>query len=283
MTVIITQPPAQPISAVAYRNATSPKDTSTLVYWGTQHTWAPSRNRWHGLMTGLKPSRDNQLATYPWLPCSTGVHSAGDEIGIILQSWSLRRDLIKRRLGTIVLQHNPTAKIHPFADGRTKAIYSFDLKVPSSVATGGAVTQVVAYFSLVDAKNKKSFWLGLNCFDSRGTQQGVDTVLWDQGTNQPIVKCYAGMASRLGGGAAGPHRSRTYTGYQSYRWSVTRFVVERAVQMLRSYSPNAPFSDDPLDYYIASINLNPEIYVPNSIFSYAHIGLAVRNWRLELV
>jgi hypothetical protein len=283
MTVIITQPPAQPISAVSYRNNTSPKDKSTLVYWGTQHTWVPSRNRWHGLMTGLKPPRDNQLATYPWLPCSTGVHGAGNEIGIILQSWSLRRDLPPRRgLGTIVLQHNPTAKIYLLADGRTAAVYSFDMKVPSSFTTGGGVSQVVAYFSLVDSRNKRSFWLGLNCFDSRGTQ-GADAVLWDIGTKQPIVRCFAGTASRLGGDTAGPHKSRTFSNYQSYRWSVTRSGIESAAQMLRAYNPNVPFSDDAGEYYIGSINLNPEIYVPTGLLSYAHIGLAVRNWQLELI
>ena len=264
MTVIITQPAASPISAVSYRNATSPKDASTLVYWGTQHTWVPSRNRWHGLMTGLKPG-------------------AGNEIGIILQSWSLRRDLPPRRgLGTIVLQHNPTAKIYPLADGHTQAVYSFDLKVPSSFTLAGGVSQVAAYFSLVDSRNKRSFWLGLNCFDSRGTQ-GADAVLWDIGTKQPIVRCFAGMPSQLGGDTAGTHRSRTYTAYQPYRWSVTRSVIERAAQMLRAYNPNVAYSDDAGKYYIGSINLNPEIYVPTGLLSYAHIGLAVRNWQLELI
>lgn len=233
-------------------------------------------------MTGLKPPRKNQLATYPWLACSTGVHGAGDEIGIILQSWSLRRDLVKRRLGTIVLQHNPTAKIYPFADGRTAAVYSFDLKVPSSFTLGKAVSQVVAYFSLVDSRNNRSFWLGMNCFDSRSTQQ-KDAVLWDLGTKQPIVQCYAGVPSQLGGDTAGIHRSRTYTGYQPYRWSVTRAHIENAVQMLRAHHPTIAYSSDPLDYYINSINLNPEIFVPDGLFSYAHIGLAVRNWQLELV
>ena len=285
--IVITQPPAAPISAVAHHNVSTPRDVSGLIYWGSQHTWKPSRNRLHGYMTGLKPPRDNQLANYPWLPCSTGVHgamgSAGNELGIVLQSWSLRRDLAKRRLGTIVLQCNPTAKLYPLAEGRTQAIYSFDLKVPSSLTTGGAVTQVVAYFAFADSRNKQSFWLGLNCFDSRGTEKSTDTVLWDRGgTNQPIVKSYAGAPSALGGYTAGPHNSRRFSGYQSYRWSVGRSNIEAAVQLLRTHNPGVVYSDDPADYYINSINLNPEIYVPDRLFSYAHIGLAVRNWRLDL-
>ena len=280
MTVIVKQPTG---ALIAYHNVSPPKDTSGLIYWGSKHTWKRSRNRWHGYMTGLKPPRDNQLANYPALPWSTGVHSAGNEIGIILQSWSLRRDLVKRRLGTIVLQCNPEAKIYPFAEGRTKAIYSFDLKVPSSFTSGGGVSQVVAYFAVADTRNKRSFWLGLNCFDSRGTQNSADTVLWDRGTNLPIVKFYAGTASLLGGGASGPHKSRTFFAYQSYRWSITRSVIENAVLLLRRFNPNVVYSGDPLDYYINSINLNPEIYVPEGFTSYAHIGLAVRNWQLELI
>ena len=284
MTLLIIQPPASRISVISYHNTSPPKDVSGLIYWGRQHTWKPSRNRWHGYMTGLKPSRDSQLANYPWLPCSTGVHGTDSEIGIVLQSWSLRRDLPPRRgLGTIVLQNDPSAKIYPLTGGRTKATYSFDLKVPSSFTLFGGVSQVVAYFNFVDSKHKRGFWLGMNCFDSRGAQQGEDTVLWDKGTNLPIVRCYAGMPSALGGDTAGPHKSRTFDSYQSYRWSVTRSVIERAAQMLRAYNPDGGYSDDPLDYYINSINLNPEIYVPDGLLSYAHIGMAVRNWQLKLV
>lgn len=280
MTVILSQPARSDLHAITFNNKGTPKDTVGLVYWGAQHALAPASNRLAGYFTGLRP--EQRRATYPSLPFSTGVQRDGGQYGITLDSWTLRRDLGARRLGTIVMQFAPKEKLFPFpfAGERNEVCMSFDLKVPSSFTLAGGVTQVTAYVHLVDKTTKSGLWLGLSCFDSRGVQRGRDVAHFDTGgTNQPILVGYAGQPTALALGVAGSHFSCAFSDYRSFRWRIDWGVVEAAVaaSMLRGVS------FDPASYYIDNFNLNPEIYVPRGLLSYAHISLAVRNWKVEVI
>ncbi len=59
--------------------------------------------------------------------------------------------------------------------------------------------------------------------------------------------------------------------------------MRAAIALVKSRYPQlvTRFSDDPADYEIRHVNLNPEIYAPAG--SFAQIGMSVIDWQLELV
>ncbi len=109
--------------------------------------------------------------------------------------------------------------------------------------------------------------------------------MWDKGTNQPIVHATAAQSNTL------LDRAYPTTAFGGQPFSDARFYafvigapqVSAAVAMMKSRYPElaARFSDDPADYEIRHINLNPEVYAPEG--SFAQIGMSVTGWQLEIV
>ena len=291
--VIVKQPTdVTDVRSISYVNARPPRGNVGVTLWGSHYQMQPTEDRTLENDTGFAPPDPRasyQLSVAPASPGATAIQAQGGEIGINIQSSSIVANLASRfDLGTIVLGADLPAAAQPFAAGK-KAKYSFAAKVPQSVQTGRGVSQVVAYYSLRDRVHNQSFWFGMVVFDSRGwsyqSSQGLERVMWDKGTDRPIVQATAAHSNNLldrlypttafGG--------QTFSDRRSYTFAIGAPQVGAAISMMKSKYPvlAARFSDDPADYEIRHINLNPEIYAPQG--SSAWIGLSVIDWQLEIV
>ncbi len=276
ISVLARQPTHVNVADVALVDAPPTNPGIGLTYWGNQYVWKPTANPFQGWFTGVRGKRNQQLSNWPWMPGSTGVQIVGDELGIMLQSWSLKKDLpARRRLGTIVLGAN-FPRVYPFRGPKGSVQMSFAMKVPSSYVTRAGVSQVVAYLNFTDHKNKRGFWYGLTVFDSRGPRG--DHVMWDIGTKTPIVSVSAGVPSALQWGTTTKLASKKFFDYRAFFSTVNADSLLAAVGQLNRKYPGY-YSTDCRDYSLRHANLNPEIYVPEG--SYAHIGLSVCNWEVS--
>ena len=276
ISVLARQPAFVNIEDFALVDAAPTNPGVALTYWGNQYVWKPTRNPFQGWFTGVHGNRNQQLSNWPWMPGSTGVQLVRDEIGIMLQSWSLKKDLpYRRRLGTIVLGAN-FPRVYPFRSPNGTVQVSFELKVPSAYVTRKGVSQVVAYLNFTDHKNKRGLWYGLTVFDTRGPRG--DMVMWDNGTNTPIVSVSAGVPSALQYGTTRSLESTPYSDYRLFRSTVRAENLLAAVEQLNRKF-NGFYSTDCRDYSLRHANMNPELYVPEG--SYAHLGMGLRNWEVS--
>jgi hypothetical protein len=278
--------------SISYVNSNPPRGVVGVTLWGAHYRLQPTEDQTLGSDTGFSPPapRGNyQLSVDPTSPGATAIQAYGGEIGINIHSASIAANLAGRfDLGTIVLGANLATPARPFASGR-KAKYSFAASIPRSRQSNRGVSQVVAYYNLRDRGHKQGFWLGMVVFDSRGwssqRSEGFERVMWDRGTNQPIVQVTAAQANILldrGYPTAG-FGWQPFPDRRAYAFVIGRPQVRAAVSMLKSRYPElAPrLSDDPADYEISHINLNPEVHVPQG--SFAQIGMSVVDWQLEIV
>ena len=278
--------------SIAYVDAAPPRGTVGVTLWGPHYRLQPTEDQTLGNDTGFSPPaprRNHQLSVAPSTPGATAIQAAGGEIGINIHSASIAANLAGRfDLGTIVLGTDLPAPARPFASGR-KAKYSFVAKIPGSRQSNRGVSQVVAYYNLRDRMHRSGFWFGMVLFDSRGwsyqRSEGLEHALWDKGTGQPIVQATAAHANTL----LDRGYSTTAFGWQPfaharpYAFVIGAPQVRAAIAMMKARYPQLVprYSDDPADYEIGHLNLNPEVHAPPG--SFAQIGLSVVDWQLEIV
>jgi hypothetical protein len=283
MTVILEQSHSvQSVWDASLVNVNPPKGKVAMTIWGDKYQLKNTIGPFMGWTTGLKvPSKQYQISTWPWFPGATGMQAYQNEIGISIHSWSIKKNLHDNNLGTIVLAGDPPAKIKPFTNS-SKITIEFDFKVPTSRAYGGGVTQIVSYISLHDTTIKSSFWYGISLFDNRGSHN-QDQAQWDIGTSMPMVIGYGGSQTKLlDDSSVSSFHSNRFSNYQPVKLVIGEKQLQHAIGMLNAYSPQKQFSTNPHDYILGGSVLNPEIYVPSGLLTYAHIGLAVRNWKTSL-
>jgi hypothetical protein len=291
--VLIRQPAdVTDVRSLSYVNTGPPKGSVGVTLWGAHYRLQPTEDRTLADDTGFAPPdprRDHQLSVAPLSPGATAIQAYGGEIGINIQSASIAANLADRfDLGTIVLGADLAAPARPFAVGM-KAKYSFAAKIPRSRQSGRGVSQVVAYYSLRDRVHRQSFWYGMVVFDSRGwfhqRSGGFEQAMWDQGTNQPIVHATADHPGRLldRGYPTASFGWRPFPDRRFYAFVIGAPQVRAAVSTMKAKYPElaAKFSDDPADYEIRHINLNPEVHAPAG--SFAQVGMSVTDWQLEIV
>jgi hypothetical protein len=278
--------------SISYVDKSPPRGTAGVTLWGPHYQLQPTDDQTLANDTGFSPPapRGNyQVSVDPTSPGATAIQGYGAEIGINIHSASIAANLAGRfDLGTIVLGADLATPARPFASGR-KAKYSFVAKIPRSRQSNRGVSQAVAYYNLHDRVHRQSFWFGMVVFDSRGwfyqRSQGFEHALWDQGTNQPIVHATAGHSNELldRGYPTAEFGWRPFPDRRFYSFMIGAPQVKAAIAMMKSRYPElaARFSDDPADYEIRHINLNPEIHAPEG--SFAQIGMSVTDWQLEIV
>jgi len=291
--VLVRQPAdVSNVRSISYVDKSPPRGTAGVTLWGGHYRLQPTEDQTLANDTGFAPPapRGNyQVSVDPASPGATAVQAYDGEIGLNIHSASIAANLAGRfDLGTIVLGADLATPARPFASGR-KAKYSFVAKIPRSRQSNRGVSQVVAYYNLRDRVHRQSFWFGMVLFDSRGLSnqrnQGFEHAMWDKGTNQPIVQATAAHATTLldGGYPTTAFVGRPFPDARSYAFVIGAPQVRAAIAMMKSRYPElaARFSDDPADYEIRHINLNPEVYAPEG--SFAQIGMSVTGWQLEIV
>jgi hypothetical protein len=278
--------------SIAHVDANPPKGVVGVTLWGSHYPLRPTEDRTLRNHTGFSPSPplgNCQLSVDPASPGATAIQACGSEIGINIDSASIAANLAGRfDLGTIVLGVDLRTPARPFASGR-RARYSFAARIPRSRQSNRGVSQVVAYYNLRDRVRRQGFWFGMVLFDSRGwasqTSEGFERAMWDRGTNQPIVQATAGRSANLldHGYPTAAFGWQPFFDRRAYAFVIGAWQVRAALAMLKAKYPEraAGFSDDPADYEIGHINLNPEVYAPEG--SFAQIGLSVIDWQLEIV
>jgi len=278
--------------SISYVDKNPARGTVGVTLWGSHYQLQPTEDQTLENDTGFAPPaprRNYQVSVAPTLPGATAIQAYGGEIGINIHSASIAANLAGRfDLGTVVLGANLPTPAQPFASGK-KAKYSFAAKIPRSRQSNRGVSQVVAYYNLRDRVHKQGFWFGMVVFDSRGwfnqRRQGFEHVMWDEGTNQPIVHATAGHSSNLLDRA---YSTSAFDGYpfserRAYAFVIGAPQLGAAISMMKARYPqlSSKFSDDPAHYEILHINLNPETYTPRG--SFAQIGVSVVDWQLEIV
>jgi hypothetical protein len=291
--VLVRQPAdATDVRSISHVDRSPPVGTVGVTLWGAHYRLQPTEDQTLGNDTGLAPPaprRDYQLSVDPASPGATAIQAYRGEIGINIHSASIAANLAGRfDLGTLVLGTNLAMPARPFAVGQ-RAKYSFVAKVPRSRQSNRGVSQVVAYYNLRDRLHAQSFWFGMVVFDSRGwgyqRSEGYERVMWDEGTSQPIVQATAAYASKLldRGYPTTAFGGQPFPDPRSYAFVIGAPQVSGAVAMMKAKYPKlaARFSDDPADYEIRHINLNPEVYAPAG--SFAQVGMSVADWQLEII
>jgi len=291
--VLLKQPAdVTDVRSIAYVNANPPRGAVGVTLWGSHYQLRPTEDETLGGDTGFSPPppRGNcQLSVDPASPGATAIQACGGEIGLNIHSASIAANLAGRfDLGTIVLGANLATPARPFASGR-KAKYSFAARIPRSRQSNRGVSQAVAYYNLRDRARRQGFWFGMVLFDSRGwasqTSQGFERAMWDRETDQPIVQATAARSINLldRGYPTAAFGWQPFSERRSYAFVIGAPQVRAAVAMLKSRYPDraARLSDDPADYEIGHINLNPEVYAPEG--SFAQIGMSVTGWQLEII
>jgi len=291
--VLVSQPTdVTDARSISYVDSNPPRGAAGVTLWGAHYQLQPTEDRTLANDTGFAPPaprRNCQLSVAPASPGATAIQACGGEIGINIHSASIAANLRDRfDLGTIVLGADLAAPARPFASGR-KAKYSFVAKIPRSRQSNRGVSQAVAYYNLRDRVHKQSFWFGMVLFDSRGwsyrRSEGLEHTMWDKGTNQPIVQATAAHSNMLldRGYPTTAFGGQPFSDPRSYTFAIGAPQVRAAVAMMKAKYPELAtrFSDDPADYEIRHINLNPEVYAPEG--SFAQIGMSVTGWQLEIV
>lgn len=253
-------------------NAPGKKGQFIVVLWGDQYSFKPTNDIFKNYLLGFKG--DSQVSTRSsWWPGSTGVQIAGGTIGINIEAWSNWANIQKNmRKGTIVMAYNFESV--PVKD--KTFVYSLDMAVPSMKSFNRGVAQVVAWYSIRDRKNKKSFWLGVNLADSRESQRFHESVSLDEGTKSYMVS--SGIDRSRSVYDFGNFSSTNFSDFRHYEIKVSNHRILEAVAKLNE--KNLGFSQDINDYTLGHINLNPELRVW-SWKDYAQIGIKVKNWKLE--
>lgn len=291
--VLVGQPrDVTDVRSISYVNTVPPKGAVGVTLWGSHYQLEPSQDQTLSLYTGFSPPAPTaayQVSVAPNQQGATAIQAQGGEVGININSASIAANLSSRfDLGTVVLGVNLARPAQPFAVGK-KAKYSFVLSIPRAEQANAGVAQVVAYYSLRDRVHNQSFWFGMVLFDTRGwyfqSGRGFEEVLWDQGTNQPIVHATAGHSSNL---LDRDYPTSAFVGTpfserRAFAFVIGAAQVGAALSMMKTRYPELAgrFSDDPKNYEIRHINLNPETHTPPG--SFAQIGLSVIDWRLEIV
>jgi hypothetical protein len=291
---VLVRQPADVTDArsISYVDKNPPRGVAGVTLWGSHYPLQPTEDLTLGNDTGFSPPaprRNCQVSVDPATPGATAIQACGREIGFNIHSASIAANLSGRfDLGTIVLGADLAVPARPFASGK-KANYSFVAKIPRSRQANRGVSQAVAYYNLRDRIHKQGFWFGMVLFDSRGwsyqRSEGLEHAMWDKGTNQPIVHATAAHSNRLldRGYPTTAFAGQPFPDARAYAFVIGASQVRAAISMMKSRYPElgSKFSDDPADYEIRHINLNPEIYAPQG--SFAEIGMSVTDWQLEIV
>ena len=267
---------------IGFSNKSPPKNTMGVILWCPGKSWIPGGVTLRDF-TGVNAPVETQMVVDTNVYGSTGFQVHGNEIGIVINSETSLNTI--RNLGTVVIAQNVSPVIDCFAKGK-KIKFSFDLKVPHSKVVNAGVTQVSAYLYFKDRVNNQGFWYGMCTFDSRGLwhryKAGFKPVIWDsQGTNVPIANVTAGYDWSVRPFSTAFYRGRKFDKYKSYNFTVGPKEFNNVIARIRARYPTMKLSSNLSDYDWTSANINPEVHAaPGSV---AQIGLAVRDWKVELI
>jgi hypothetical protein len=264
---------------LGFSNERSPKNTPGIILWCPDKSWIPYGLNLSGF-TGINAPITSQMAVDPNVHGATGFQAYVNEIGININSETSLNS--NRNLGTVVLAQTISPGVSCFTQGR-KVKYSFDLKVPFVKVTNSGVSQVVAYLHFKDRVNKQGFWYGMMTLDSRGWwyryKTGFKTVKMDEGgTNVPIANVTAGFDWSF---SSAFYRTKAFDKYKHYSFTVGPKEFTNVLERIRKTYPTLKLSNNLTDYDLVSVNLNPEVHAAPG--STAHIGMAVKNWKIELI
>ena len=267
---------------IGMSNKSPPKNTMGVVLWCPDKSWVSGGANLVNF-TGINAPVESQMVVDTNVYGSTGFQTHFDEIGIVINSETTLNPI--RNLGTVVIAQNISPVVDCFATGK-KIRYSFDLKVPYSKITNKGVTQVCAYLYFRNRITKQGFWYGLRVFDSRGLwhvyKTGLKPVMWDaQGTEVPIANVTAGYDWSVRPFSTSFYTGRAFSKYRSFNFTVGPKEFTNVLARVQKKYPTINLSHNLADYDWTSANINPEVHAAPG--STAHIGLAVKNWKIELI
>lgn len=174
----------------------------------------------------------------------------------------------------------------PFVDIGRELSFALDMKVPTAERSGQAQVYVCAHFLFRDATSGQSFWFGASLFDLRPSSQFPDTVHidnWAGGTKLPIL--FTALTDHSDWLHPSPDSARftdhAFDDFRSFEVRVGAAELRRAIRAMKSrWSDLSGVSEEPQDYSLVHLNVNPEVYAPAG--SRGQLGLTLRNIRVRL-
>lgn len=245
-----------------------------------------------GRYTGLAAVAGQSSASYTRGPRQavegTAVQVRGREVGIYIDS-----DHPRPRAGALlpvtpgVWWLDESRSPRPFPEANRELSFTFDMKVPTTQREGKAEVYVCAYYLFADRRSNRSFWLGPSLFDPRGARYFPDIVHvdnWEAGTGLPILFTALNKHSAWLHPAPGSAEfaDRAFNDYRHFDFRVGVKEFQTALAAMKKRFPKlSGMSDDPRDYRIPLICVNPEVYAPAG--SRGRLGLALRDIRIEVL
>jgi hypothetical protein len=281
----------------------TPDQTTPDIYWMVQGpvtncvnkdpiTWAV------GDFTGFYPTgnvSDYQRGVSNSLYGSEAVQFQDDTFGIDLNSDSV----LPLGAGSYLIpalidyEYNKTNPPHPFTDPSKSLVWSIQLQIPTAYTQGPAVAYAVGYVLLQDTKSGKDIWYGSAIFATSGTAADYMSIDLNQngvGTGFPIVAGVMGVngAYTSNPDNSAPFQSQPWSGFKSFGFSISYAQMKSTIQALKAKYPSlASLSDDPADYVLLSMNINPEMaeldasqpFGPNV---FARMGLSAKSMKVSV-
>lgn len=293
-TAIFTQLVFDDIRPVTYTLAKAPNGQVGFSMWAVScckldQTGFANQLAPHTGLTPSTPLKKHQLTVNSTSDGATGVQADGDTVGINLESTSVSGSATPRKDFAIVMGYTPIAANFVPVDPSYAFRSSFQLKVPRADTQGGGSMQVTSYLAFRDYVSGKWFSYGVNTFDNRGMNGGSpspERVILDSGTGgtgAPIViSAIAAPAAQFAitdpGSAS--FQSTAFTDYKMFSFTIGAQQLTNAVKTINAKYALG-FSEDPRNYKLVSVVLNPANYTPDGVTT--HLGLSIKNYKVEIV
>jgi hypothetical protein len=198
---------------------------------------------------------------------SSAVQMSGSAVGAIVNTLTIPGGSgYNNDLANAQVQYRWLASdnLRPWAHTTSKFNFSFNLQIPKSHFTGGAVGYVLASFLVTDG-NGHSLWIQPQVYDVRGVNSnGIhEFVGYDEGTAAVFVNTMYGPGTRYCTQSSGSSSSTgsTWSGWRLYSESIDQKQLLNAVNDANSQY-QAGLSTNPPNYILMLISIQDEIAWP---------------------
>lgn len=198
---------------------------------------------------------------------SPAVQMSGTTVGAVVNTLNIPGGSgYNNNLANAQVQYkwNASDNLTPWTYSTSKFNFSFNLQIPESSFTGGAVGYVLASFLVTDG-NGHYLWIQPQVYDVRGVNSsGIhESVGYDKGTATVFVNTMYGLGTRYCTQSAGSSSSTgsTWSGWQLYSESINQTQLLNAINDANG-AYQVGLSKNPASYILVFISIQAEIAWP---------------------
>lgn len=255
--------------------------------------------------TGFQPGDWHERASYQRAvnsnPGASAVQARNGELGLWINANSNPHAAPVVPITPAIWWDVPSAP-RPFQTAGRELSYRFEAKIPTATRTGSAQSYAGLAMMFRDRTTGDSLWYTAAFFDLRprvGEYVHFDGP-YPGSTNLAILLSELAPGTRWGhmGPGSAEFKSTPFSGYQVFDYRISEAEFRAGLAALRSkaneYCTSHPsgdacrqlgkyrgLSNNPADYAITNINMNPEVYAPTSSDN-GTLGMSLRNLKVSV-